>query len=291
MRQLSSLSISGCRPGIHVLIDGLRLSLVLSPSVVRLRRLSLTDIGLRAQDVQSLASLITQQFLPLHHLDLSWNPLGDDAVPYLEHVLHSLVPSLRSLRLSHLQLQTAGWTQLSVAISKITLLQHLDLSMNFMGSFIATTVFFTAFQNKPGLQRLKLSGNVLGPSAAHSISICLQRLPALQYLDLSLNHLQTQGFKALCQRLRYSSLQVLDVSRNRIGTGEGWSDVADALKMAVTLRTVMMDGNVLQVGEVLSLMKSVTQVKFWSFRGLIASEEDRSRLHAQTEQGNVTVEL
>ncbi|KAL4165656.1 hypothetical protein KRP22_014366 [Phytophthora ramorum] len=163
----------------------------------------------------------------LHVLDVSGNPLSNPkAATQLARVFTSnaqLSSGLRTLNISSMQLGDDGLQTVAAALlqSKVTQIQHLDISDNGIRSSIDTFVRALAAGKLPHLQSLAIADNELGPLEFEALSTTLAAkcCPRLQILDLSANFARGEGIARFCPFLlsppaRY--LWSLDLSNNEI---------------------------------------------------------------------------
>ncbi|KAH7465538.1 Protein NLRC5 [Phytophthora ramorum] len=163
----------------------------------------------------------------LHVLDVSGNPLSNPkAATQLARVFTSnaqLSSGLRTLNISSMQLGDDGLQTVAAALSqsKVTQIQHLDISDNGIRSSIDTFVRALAAGKLPHLQSLAIADNELGPLEFEALSTTLAAkcCPRLQILDLSANFARGEGIARFCPFLLSPPAQYLwslDLSNNEI---------------------------------------------------------------------------
>ena len=229
------------------------------------------DIGLgpgMLSMASSTASIGNQLMLDgCTQLDLAMAPIGSEGAQALGYALGR---SAARRTLTHVNLTWAnvgdGCTMLLQALSKVPLLNSLDLSGNWIGDEFAGRISrmmrktlhlrvlrlrwnsFTdggarmiaqALPFSPHLCELDLGGNWLRSAGAGLIARRLQRHPGLQRVRLDHNGIDSLGMRALAQALagNNSILQSLDVGGNEIDDA-GVQELARLLSVPSALARV-----------------------------------------------------
>ncbi|XP_032172823.1 tonsoku-like protein isoform X1 [Mustela erminea] len=103
------------------------------------------------------------------------------------------------------------------------------------------TPLLRALKLHAALRELHLAGNRLGDGCAAELLAALGTMPSLMLLDLSSNHLGSEGLRQLAAGLQgqttLQNLQELDLSMNPLGDGCGWA-LASILQGCPSLSTL-----------------------------------------------------
>ena len=215
------------------------------------------------QDLTAIASVLS--LLPyLSHLDLGiYNhssnlTLGNDAMSALGH---SLPPSLMYLSLAGDWFGADGILAMVPGLQRLTALETLRLDNNIFGDdsvedrVSCLQALAGCMQRMPALTYLDLGGNSLEGGSALALAGCLQHMPNAQYLDLNYNDLRDGGVRHLAGSLqRMLKLKCLILSSNSIGD-DGAAGLAGSLAGLPSLIKINLSGNAL-TGTALRSFKS-----------------------------------
>lgn len=143
----------------------------------------------------------------LETLDLSCNQIGCAPPP--------MPTSLVSLDLGSNGMQAAGIFMLTQQLPFLVRLERLDLSQNGVNA-VACQQLAAAMVKMPRLRHLHLGKNEwMGDDGATLLAPAIMQLDSLFLSECSI---QTAGMAALAHHLNRSSVSLLDVSKNRIGS-------------------------------------------------------------------------
>ncbi|KAI4894242.1 hypothetical protein NFI96_025431 [Prochilodus magdalenae] len=194
-----------------------------------LETLKLQFCGVRREGCSALVFAIRSNPSHLRELDLSYNPIGNDALTELLALLPDC--RLETLRVSNCNMKKEGCAFLASAISaKPCHLKNLDLSDNTIGD-MGTGVFSTLLSNENcKIEYLRLEKcNITWKSCKILENASTWMSWSLKELDLSDNDLQDTGVKLLAFDLKKCRLQKLKLSNCRF-TETGFSALASALR-------------------------------------------------------------
>ncbi|XP_006157133.1 leucine-rich repeat-containing protein 74A isoform X1 [Tupaia chinensis] len=188
-------------------------------------KLELEDNCIMEEGVLSLVEMLQENYY-LQELDISENELGLEGARIISEFLQRNISALWNLTLSGNSFKEESATLLSQALSANYRLKRLDLSHN-------------QFSDLGGEQL----GQMLGVGEAELTPSSPALNVGLTALDLSWNHIHTQGAVALCNGLRANvTLKKLDLSMNGFGN-EGASALGETLRLNSTLVYLDVNGN------------------------------------------------
>ncbi|CAL8086892.1 unnamed protein product [Calicophoron daubneyi] len=175
-------------------------------------------------------------------LDLTDTWLSDECVPDL-CLMFKENTTITNLNLSENRLSSKCAENLCDVLASSTQLEKLDLHQNlfddgaaqFFGELIATSL---------KLAYINLSHNHLGSPSAIHIGRALPQANSLFDLDLSWNRLGGPGMKQFCKGLGENKyLKTLNLAANGLGPKVGCYELALALKLNKTLRSLELSDN------------------------------------------------
>ena len=181
----------------------------------------------------------------LKHLILSSNHIGPALAPYVRNALSKLTRiEYLDLSRNYIGIFPFGSNMpcfdiqqwLSHDLSMMTNLKHLILSSNHIGPALAPYVK-NALSKLTQIEYLDLSDNKIGAEGAKELNSALLKLDQLKYLDLSDMDLQTEGVKELTTGLlRLKDLEYLDLSKNVLIFGSGIKKLLEELPTLKNLK-------------------------------------------------------
>ena len=211
--------------------------------------------------ISSIASTLTS-FTGLLYLDLSHNnhlqPLGAAAVAALGN---SLPASLQWLSLNSNGFSAAGLMALTPGLRRLAALEHLGLSRYIVQTDSAQArkdslqALAGCLQCMPCLKGLDLSVNEFGPGTEQALADCLQHVPALRGLELDFTRLGVHGAQHLAGCLHHMpALRSLGLRGNGFGD-DGVAALLDGLLALSSLTNIGICGN--SVSEAVNTILSV----------------------------------
>ncbi|XP_078682078.1 NLR family CARD domain-containing protein 4-like isoform X3 [Branchiostoma floridae x Branchiostoma belcheri] len=244
--------------GMEVLQVGL--SSVPHLAVLRLRFVGMTVVGM-----SSLAPYM-HHLVGLRELDISGNKIGDTVLESLTTVLHTFT-AMQVLGLSETGISPTGMRTLVPALCKLTRLIKLDISRNAIGD-PGLECLTAILHHLTAMKVLVLSWTGISDRGISSLIKALPHLVQLQVLDVYWNNIGDSGIVSLVQTLCQPSsldieqnppgdkslttaphynttLQQLDIGRNRGVTGAGLGRVAQLISTLPALTRLDMSGYLL----------------------------------------------
>jgi len=177
-------------------------------------------------------------------------------------------------------------------LSKMTALQHLDLSDNDINDK-DVEILAPALGNMTALRTLSLGDNEIGNKGVEILAPALGKMTALKDLDLSDNAIGIEGATALALALKDLNLKELDLSNNEIGN-EGATALAPALGNMTRLRSVnLTDNNIGKEGAtalVLALGK-ITALQFLDLSNNNIEQDDQYEIEKKGKWKNAATLL
>ncbi|XP_078682091.1 uncharacterized protein LOC144916679 isoform X1 [Branchiostoma floridae x Branchiostoma belcheri] len=220
-------------------------------------------IGLTAVGMSSLAPYMCH-LVGLRELDISGNyKIGDTGLESLTTVLHTFT-AMQVLLLSCIGIGPTGMRTLVPALCKLTRLIKLDITGNAIGD-PGLECLAAILHHLTAMKVLDLSGTRISDRGISSLIKALPRLVQLQVLDVRGNNIGDSGIVSLVQTLCQPSsldmeqnppgdkslttaphynttLQKLDIGRNKRVTGAGLGRVAQVISTLPALTSLDMSG-------------------------------------------------
>ncbi|KAL9978896.1 hypothetical protein ACROYT_G016480 [Oculina patagonica] len=223
-----------------------------------LQSLTLQEINLRAKCATHIARSL--HLAPnLHKLNLSWNPLYSSVKDLAKNLHH--VPQLIELRLIDVHMGDKDSEILAGSLKNVTKLQVLNLSHNPLTHGILELA--KQLNRVPALNELELHHTQIGKEGATALAHCLQSLPKLKKLGLSVNPLGhgiidlAKNLSCLCH---LSELWLSDTQMCK----EEVSALARALKYVPELEWLYVESNPLGrgVSDLIQYLSSIPKLGF-----------------------------
>lgn len=162
--------------------------------------LDITYIELKNYGIQLLNSLISEDNLKIFKFNISKNFINKDGREDLFNLISKLSKSLRSLNISHNELENLD-----------------DLPVGrYLEELIATNINLQQYSPPPHLLRLDLSNNSIKFAGANILSQYLKTDPMLLYLNLNNNNLKSEEINILILGLTENyNLKSLHLANNK----------------------------------------------------------------------------
>jgi Ran GTPase-activating protein (RanGAP) involved in mRNA processing and transport len=184
--------------------------------------------------------------LPLLHLKLSHNKLGDAGVTVMSQHL-SAVSCLTLLDISRNYCSSIGAEELGAALHGLPSLRVLDVSGNRVCA-IFVEVLVPHLSSLPDLREFSIAacrqnGPGFGNRGASLLAAAMAAVPKLESLNLEFNRIGVIGCTALAQCMTVlQSLQVLRLGRNRLGPGPSITALAESFASLTSLKELNLQG-------------------------------------------------
>jgi Ran GTPase-activating protein (RanGAP) involved in mRNA processing and transport len=165
-------------------------------------------------------------------------------------------PHLRRLCLSG---HTVNLTELETVLSSDTSqITELEIYRSYGSpAVMGLTPVLQAFGRSPTLTKLRLRDCPLDRDDASLLCMTLCNIPSLQTLDLARSYLGSSGLEELASALYHNtSIEVLDVSVNRLGGMESAEILRDILRSNKTITTLNLSGN--EFGQTAGAVECIT---------------------------------
>ncbi|XP_078681607.1 NACHT, LRR and PYD domains-containing protein 3-like [Branchiostoma floridae x Branchiostoma belcheri] len=231
-------------------------------NVPHLAVLRLYLVGMTAVGMSSLAPYM-RHLVGLRELDISGNKIGDTGLESLTTVLHTFT-AMQVLGLSNTGISPTGMRTLVPALCKLTRLIRLDIRDNAIGD-PGLECLAAILHHLTAMKVLVLHHTGISDRGISSLIKALSHLVQLQVLNVSLNNIGDSGIVSLVQTLCQPSsldmeqnppgdkslttaphynttLQQLDIGRNRGVTGAGLGRVAQLISTLPALTRLDMSG-------------------------------------------------
>jgi hypothetical protein len=198
-------------------IDGLR-------EAAKIAVIKLNEQNLNNDDVISLAKALMGNS-SVTTLDLSHNLVGGEGVKHLSLAIR-IDNSITFIDLSNNLIGYDGIEYLSLGLEKNTSITHIDLSFNMIGlsqCFRDKSKLVELFEKSLGLKYLNLSYNHIGTEGAKILAKSLAKNQTIYYIDLSNNSIEFEAIEILANLFRLnenSSLKYIKLHDNLITTEE-----------------------------------------------------------------------
>ncbi|KNH09638.1 hypothetical protein XU18_0323 [Perkinsela sp. CCAP 1560/4] len=146
----------------------------------------------------------------LHKLYLDNNPLGNEGVRILCHLLEEYGHSLEEIHLGDVMLEDAGCKWLGKFLHSTSRpLKALNLSVNRIGPKGLRTLLRNV---QPGMRSLDIGGNPLGDDGTATLARLLHKLNAVKVIDMTCTGMGNEGalslLNALTRCTSYASLHI-----------------------------------------------------------------------------------
>ncbi|XP_078598233.1 uncharacterized protein LOC144874196 [Branchiostoma floridae x Branchiostoma japonicum] len=231
-------------------------------SVPHLAVLQLWEVHLTAVGMSSLAPYM-RHLVELRELDISWNQIGDTGLESLTTIL-PIFTAMQVLVLKRIGISPTGMRTLVPVLCQLARLIKLDISDNAIGD-PGLECLAAILQHLTAMKVLVLSDTGISDRGISSLITALPHLVQLQVLDVRNNNIGDSGIVFLVQTLCQPSsldmeqnppgdkslttaphynttLQELDISRNRGATGAGLGRVAQLISALPALTRLDMPG-------------------------------------------------
>ena len=190
----------------------------------------------------------------LETLDLSYNDLSaSDAVKVFESM--KMISNLESFKFNHNTITNVGADKLAAILLDTVSLKEIDLSHNNLTSSGAVTIF-TGMKNISKLKVINIGHNMID-YGADTIATTLSNNNNLQILDMSFNHLSSDGYIEIFNGMKnILYLRSLVISHNKINF-KAANNIATVLSQNTKLEELDVSYNDLQTSGAVAICQGV----------------------------------
>ncbi len=174
--------------------------------------------------IQFLQALIhrlegKQRNLHITSLDFKNNDLTSQSIRYLPDVARHFFHHLKSLDLSHNELDGTALDHIAKIIPHTPQLEELNLGFNDIQRGGAVSLISTIVNHKD-LKRLNLPATNIGEEDCEKIALLLSCSPCLRLLNVARNNLSSDSLHILFSGLKQSKIKYLTLANNKLGDSE-----------------------------------------------------------------------
>ena len=273
--------------GISIILQPLIHQLINAPKST-LEVLDLSYSNLSVKETADNISVVLSRNSEIKQLWLEGNNLSSQCIAAIADALKKCTNiSVLSLRDNNITEEVAD--VLSEALSKNSNLQQLYLGNNYLHDRGVIKIT-KALNTTEYLLTLDLMNNNISEAAADALASVITSCSQLEQLYLGDNKLQSTGTikiaRALQQANCRSTLRVLDLSNNRIGSDETVSDeISRAVGNTELLTVLILDDNAFSVNGVWKITRSLNQSEYMMIfsvmrNDVMISEETKDEMRA-----------
>ena len=273
--------------GISIILQPLIQQLINAPKSA-LEVLDLSYSNLSVKETADNISTVLSRNSQIKQLWLEGNNLSSQCIATIANALKKCTKiSVLSLRDNNITEEVAD--VLSEALSKNSNLQQLYLGNNYLHDREVMKIT-EALNTTDYLLTLDLMNNNISEAAADALGSVITSCSQLEQLYLGDNKLQSTGTikiaRALQQANCRSTLRVLDLSNNRIGSDETVGDeISRAVGNTELLTVLILDDNAFSVEEVWKITRSLNQSEYMMIfsvmrNDVMTSEETKDEMRA-----------
>ena len=194
---------------------------------------SIADCQLSVNDLMCICESM-KSTSNLRHIDISFNPVNDEAALHLAAVILSNI-KLTHINLSNCKLQEIGYRSVLTAIGQASRLLYFDFTLTPFVSGTAENLKFSGCS----LEHLCLSNCSLhGKEMMKIIHISKY----LKGLDISSNTITDKEASKLAEAIKFSRLQYLNISECQLQTN-GLLNICNSIKKITTITCIDFSGN------------------------------------------------